>query len=227
MKEESKKRLHKGRIYRKDGVWVVQYKTIERVRGGSPKQLGNYKLQPKVNYVPIRSEDTPRLNDPYDQGKETCFELILVNEPRNEFQEVRFIADTKPVWYAKLWPVSKMAQKLQHYFETTPQEQIDEDWKKVEEFDLVGPTVEEFLNRKPNNMAYEPNHQKLFIKGRKYKTDKTVVLCTKTTCNYSTECFQGVVLESKEYATGRFSKTWIMGRFEEVIEEKVGSLGEI
>jgi len=61
--------------------------------------------------------------------------------------------------------------------------------------------------------------QKLFIKGRKYKTDKTIVLCTKTTCNYSTEHFQGVVLESKEYATGRFSKTWIMGRFEEVIEE--------
>jgi hypothetical protein len=222
-----KPNLHKGRIYLKDGVWVVQYKIIERVRGGSPKQLGNYKLQPKINYVPIRSEDAARLNDPYDQGKETCFELILVNEPRNEFQEVRFVADTKPVWYAKLWPVSEMVQDLQHYFETTPQEKIDEDWKKVEELDLVGPTVEEFLNIKSVNMAYEKKPHKIFIKGRKYKTDKTVVLCTKTTCNYSTEHFQGVVLESKEYATGRFSKTWIMERFEEVIEEKVGSLGEI
>ena len=147
-----KPNLHKGRIYLKDGVWVVQYKTTERVRGGSPKQLGNYKLQPKINYVPIRLEDAARLNDPYDQGKETCFELILVNEPRNEFQEVRFVADTKPVWYAKLWSTSEMVQDLQHYFETTPQEKIDEDWEKVKELDLVGPTVEEFLNIKPVNM---------------------------------------------------------------------------
>jgi hypothetical protein len=161
MKEESKKRLHKGRIYRKDGVWVVQYKTIERVRGGSPKQLGNYKLQPKINYVPIRLEDTARLNDPYDQGKETCFELILANEPRNEFQEVRFIADTEPVWYAKLWPTSKMVQDLQHYLDTTPQEKIDEDWKKVEELDLVGPTVEEFLNQ--NNMSESINMQRMYL----------------------------------------------------------------
>lgn len=147
-----KPNLHKGRIYLKDGVWVVQYKTTERVRGGSPKQLGSYKLQPKVNYVSIRKEDIHNLKDPYDQGKETCFELILVNEPRNEFQEVRFVADTKPVWYAKLWSTSKMAQDLQHYFETTPQEKIDEDWEKVKELDLVGPTVEEFLNIKPVNM---------------------------------------------------------------------------
>lgn len=216
MKKESKKRLHKGRIYLKDGVWVVQYKTTERVRGGSPKQLGNYKLQPKVNYVSIRKEDIHNLKDPYDQGKETCFELILVNEPRNEFQEVRFVADTKPVWYAKLWSTSEMVQDLQHYLETTPQEKIDDDWKKVEEFDLVGPTVEEFLNI--NNMKYETKPHKIFIKGKKYKSDKTLVLCTKTTCNYSTECFQGVVIESKEYVIGSFSKDWVPSVFEEVIE---------
>ena len=140
-----KPNLYKGRIYLKDGVWVVRYETKEKVKGGSPKQLGSYKLQPKVNYISIRKEDIHNLKDPYDQGKETCFELVLVNEPRNEFQEVRFVADTKPVWYAKLWSTSEMVQDLQHYFETTPQEKIDEDWEKVKEFDLVGPTVEEFL----------------------------------------------------------------------------------
>ncbi len=211
-----KPNLHKGRIYLKDGVWVVQYKTTERVKGGSPKQLGSYKLQPKVNYVPIRKEDTKNLQNPYDQGKETCFELILINEPRNEFQEVRFVADTKPVWYAKLWSTSEMVQDLQHYFETTSQEEIDKDWKKVEELDLVGPTVEEFLNI--NNMKYETRPHKIFIKGRKYRSDKTLVLCTKTTCNYSTECFQGVVIESKEYAIGSFSKDWVPSVFKEVIE---------
>lgn len=145
-----KPNLYKGRIYLKDGVWVVRYKTTERVRGGSPKQLGSYKLQPKVNYISIRKEDIHNLKDPYDQGKETCFELILINEIENGYKNqpsgmVGFVAQTTPVWYAKLWPTSKMAQDLQYYLETTSQEEIDKDWKKVEELDLVGPTIEEFL----------------------------------------------------------------------------------
>lgn len=227
MKKESKRKLEKGRIYLKQGDWMVRHVIQKKVKGGSPKQLGSYNTVTEAKYYPILPASSKDLKNPYDQGKETCFELVLINEPRNEFQEIKSPADTKPVWYAKLWSTSKMVQDLQHYFETTPQEKIDEDWKKVEELDLVGPTVEEFLNIKLNNMVYEPNPQKLFIKGRKYKTDKTVVLCTKTTCNYSTECFQGVVVESKEYATEKFSKTWIMESFKEVIEEKVGSLGEI
>ena len=157
MKNESKKRLHKGRIYLKDGVWVVRYETKEKVKGGSPKQLGSYNIKTKANFVPILPEDTKNLVDPYSQGRETCFEYIIKTEIENGYKNqppgtVGFVAQTKPVWYAKLWPVSEMAQELQHYFETTPQEKIDEDWKKVEEFDLVGPTVEEFLNMKSVNM---------------------------------------------------------------------------
>jgi hypothetical protein len=145
MKKEFRKNLQKGRIYLKQGKWMVRYVTQQMVKGGSPKQLGSYNRITTANYIPIRVEDTHNLRDPYDQGKETCFELLLVNEPRDEFKEVRFVADTKPVWYAKLWSTSEMVQDLQHYLETTPQEQIDKDWKKVEEFDLVGPTVGEFL----------------------------------------------------------------------------------
>jgi len=152
MKKEFKKNLQKGIIYLKQGKWMVRYVTQQMVKGGSPKQLGSYNKITVANYVPIRIEDTHNLRDPYDQGKETCFELFLVNEPRDEFKEVRFIADTKPVWYAKLWSTSEMVQDLQHYFENTPQEQIDEDWKKVEELDLVGPTVEEFLGINKYNM---------------------------------------------------------------------------
>lgn len=145
MKKEFRKNLQKGRIYLKQGKWVVRYVTQKKIKGGSPKQLGSYNTVTEAIYVPIRKEDTYNLSDPYSQGKETCFELILVNEPRDEFKEVRFVADTKPVWYAKLWSTSEMVQEFQHYLETTPQEKIDEDWKKVEEFDLVGPTVSEFL----------------------------------------------------------------------------------
>jgi hypothetical protein len=157
MKLESKLKLQKGRIYLKQGKWVVRYETKKMVKGGSPKQLGSYNTVTEAIYVPIRKEDTENLLDPYSQGKETCFELFIKNEIENGYKNqppgmVGFIAQTTPVWYAKLWPVSEMAQKLQHYLETTPQEKIDEDWKKVEEFDLVGPTVKEFLGINQNNM---------------------------------------------------------------------------
>ena len=138
MKLESKRKLQKGRIYLKQGKWVVRYETKKMVKGGSPKQLGSYNTVTEAIYVPIRKEDTENLLDPYSQGKETCFELVIHEDTLDP--------------YAKLWPTSKMAQKLQHYLETTPQEKIDEDWKKVEEFDLVGPTVEEFLGINQNNM---------------------------------------------------------------------------
>jgi hypothetical protein len=62
----------------------------------------------------------------------------------------------------------------------------------------------------------ESRGQKLFIKGRKYGTDKTTVMCTKTTCNFSTDYFRGVVVESKEYVKGHFSKSWHMDRFEQL-----------
>ena len=112
-------------------VWHVIQK---KVKGGSPKQLGSYNIVKEDKYYPILPASSKDLKNPYDLGRETCFELVMINEPRNTFQEVRFVADTKPVWYAKLWSTSKMVQDLQHYLETTPQEKIDEDWKKVEEF---------------------------------------------------------------------------------------------
>ena len=145
MKKESKRKLEKGRIYLKQGDWMVRHVIQKKVKGGSPKQLGSYNTVTEAKYYPILPASSKDLKDPYDQGKETCFELVVINEPRNEFQEVKSPADTKPILYAKLWSISKMVQDLQHYFETTPQEKIDEDWKKVEEFDLVGPTVNEFL----------------------------------------------------------------------------------
>ena len=131
MKLESKPKLEKGIIYLKQDKWMVRQVIQKRVRGGSPKQLGSYNTVTEVIYVPIRKEDTENLLDPYSQGKETCFELVIHEDTLDP--------------YAKLWSTSKMVQNLQHYLETTPQEKIDEDWKKVEELDLVGPTVEEFL----------------------------------------------------------------------------------
>lgn len=126
-----KPNLQKGRIYLKQGKWMVRQVVQKRVKGGSPKQLGSYNTVFQTKYYPILPASARDLKDPYDQGKETCFELVSHE------------SGVEP--YAKLWPTSKMAQDLQYYLETTPQEKIDEDWKKVEELDLVGPTVEEFL----------------------------------------------------------------------------------
>jgi len=150
MENKIKPKLEKGRIYLKEGKWVVRYETTQRVKGGSPKQLGSYNTIVSVNYIPILPEDTKNLVEPYSQRKETSFELILKTDIENGYKHqpigtVGFIAETKSVWYAKLWPISEMAQDLQHYLETTPQEEIDKTWKETEELDLVGPTVEEFL----------------------------------------------------------------------------------
>lgn len=185
MKNESKKRLHKGRIYLKDGVWAVRYETKEKVKGGSTKQLGSYSIATKVNYLPIRPEDVIHLNDPYSQGKETCFEKI-----------------SDPV-YAKLWPVSEMAQELQHYFETTPQEKIDEDWKKVEEFDLVGPTVEEFLNQ--NNMSESLNMQRMYLERSLHNITQQEIPVASTNPSYM--LFKQRRVAAIKYLDERLSET--------------------
>lgn len=36
-------------------------------------------------------------------------------------------------------------EELKNYFENTPQDQILKDWKETEDWDKVGPTVEEFF----------------------------------------------------------------------------------
>lgn len=146
MKTEPKRKLEKGRIYLKQGDWMVRHVIQKKVKGGSPKQLGSYQTKTEIKYYPILPASSKDLKDPYDQGKETCFELVVINEPRNESQEVKSPADTKPVQYAKLWSISKMVRDMQHYFETTPQEQIDAAWEATEkQFDNIGPTMDEFL----------------------------------------------------------------------------------
>lgn len=65
--------------------------------------------------------------------------------------------------------------------------------------------------------------QKIFIKGKKYisnlKNDKVIILCTKTTCDLSTNEFKGVILEiltpnNSVRSVGNYSK-WKCEYFEE------------
>jgi hypothetical protein len=69
---------------------------------------------------------------------------------------------------------------------------------------------------------YEIIPQKILLKGESYTTNQEglVVMCTKTTCNYSSETFQGVVLESKKYPVGHTSKGWLTANFEKYDKEK-------
>jgi hypothetical protein len=52
-----------------------------------------------------------------------------------------------------------MIDELKKYFETTSKEKIMEDWLKTEEYDKIGPTVEEFMenNEKTKNMPPTKN----------------------------------------------------------------------
>ena len=42
-------------------------------------------------------------------------------------------------------PVNKYVEDLKRYFEETPKEQLDKDWKELEKWNDVGPTVDEYL----------------------------------------------------------------------------------
>jgi len=70
------------------------------------------------------------LVDPYSCGKETCFELNLINptgrelDPNNVQQN-----QSNSEWQAKLWSTSEMVRNLQQYLETTPKEQIQKEWE--------------------------------------------------------------------------------------------------
>ena len=46
-------------------------------------------------------------------------------------------------------------EELQEYFKNTPREKVLEDWSKTEEYDNIGPTVEEFLGFKDSGANYQ------------------------------------------------------------------------
>lgn len=47
-------------------------------------------------------------------------------------------------------------KEVKEYFENTPQDKIDSDWSKYEEFDQVGPTINEFLEQNISNGKRPP-----------------------------------------------------------------------
>ncbi len=66
--------------------------------------------------------------------------------------------------------MSNFFEELKKYFENTPHDKIVADWAKSEEFDKVGPTVEEFLissqqyyvyTNDPNNWCPENNNNQI------------------------------------------------------------------
>ncbi len=45
---------------------------------------------------------------------------------------------------------------LKKYFDETPRDQVLKDWKETEEYDSIGPAVDEFLNNN-NNLKNQEN----------------------------------------------------------------------
>lgn len=57
--------------------------------------------------------------------------------------------------------------------------------------------------------------RKILLKGKLYKSQFLVVMCMKTTCENSSNNFQGVVVKGTyKYNVGQFSKTWRIDAFE-------------
>jgi hypothetical protein len=57
--------------------------------------------------------------------------------------------------------------------------------------------------------------RKVFLKGELYmqSNPNVIVMCTKTTCNYSSDDFSGIVIEAEDYPKGHYSKEWFTSTF--------------
>ena len=94
----------------------------------------------------------------------------IVKNPRCEFVEVKrnpIVCGIVPgvgvkrfrTGYKIIIPKEEPKQEnnfygqLKHYFETTPQEKILEDWAKSAEYDKIGPTFEEFVQNNKNVLS--------------------------------------------------------------------------
>ena len=61
-------------------------------------------------------------------------------------EEYCYYSDLPSVqFYSNIEQEKSMYEKLKDYFENTPKEQIEKDWKETEKYDEVGPTVKEFI----------------------------------------------------------------------------------
>lgn len=58
--------------------------------------------------------------------------------------------------------MSNFFEELKKYFEITPQNKVLEDWAKSEEFDKIGPTVEEFIR---STQMYYRIHSEIPLQG--------------------------------------------------------------
>jgi len=48
--------------------------------------------------------------------------------------------------------MENFTEELEKYFKETPREKVLDDWEKSNEWDKVGPTVEEFIQHVEDNM---------------------------------------------------------------------------
>lgn len=60
--------------------------------------------------------------------------------------------------------------------------------------------------------------RKIFLKGKVYTCQNTIVMCTETTCSYSSDIFKGIMLkETKDYPAGRTAQ-WLCESFQELTD---------
>lgn len=55
---------------------------------------------------------------------------------------------------------SNVVTKLRHHLATTPREQLEKEWKELEHFCDVGPTVQEFLSENKSKVDFEEEWEK-------------------------------------------------------------------
>lgn len=74
-------------------------------------------------------------------------------------------------------------EELKEYFRTTSKEQILADWEKSQEYDKVGPTVDEFLG----NTVEQVSPKRKFKKNKLSKGDKIILKISDSLYEYPQE----------------------------------------
>lgn len=99
------------------------------------------------NDISINIEEIKNLPDNSITDPETIRQISLWGIKNNS--DELYCKIKKGFEFAGLYPnIMKpynILNNLKDYFDTTPIEQIKKDWDELEEYDNIGPTVEEFL----------------------------------------------------------------------------------
>lgn len=113
------------------------------------KYIDAERLRAEIESIKLFPQISADYNDGREDMKMAVFDIIdSLQQEQSEVDEQEYGP------YARQYPKSKVSQErpnvdlvaeLEHHLATTPKEQLEKEWKELEPWGNIGPTVQEFL----------------------------------------------------------------------------------